>query len=298
MAIRIVTDSASDLPAKVRSEYPEIFVIPLMVVTDDGRELGDGEEITPLEVCDAMRAGKVYKTSQVTPERFQEIFEDCTSNGDSVIYIGFSSELSGTVQSARLAVDMVHEDKPEADITVVDTLCASYGFGMVVQRAAEMVRRGMDKEQIVQAVQFYAAHQQHIFSVDNLEYLRRGGRVSNAAAFFGGMLSIKPVLDMEDGKLIPVHKCRGHKKAIQKMVDMVMERGAHSDLKNQLIGITHSDCMDTVEEFKAMLTEQAGVTRYEVGPVGSVISCHTGPGTLAIFFTDAWPDDPALRIDL
>ena len=122
--------------------------------------------------------------------------------------------------------------------------------------------------------------------------------MSNAAAFFGGMLSIKPVLDVEDGKLIPVHKCRGHKKAMQKMVDMVMERAAHSDLKNQLVGITHSDCMDTVEEFKAMLTEQAGVTRYEVGPIGSVISCHTGPGTIAIFFTDAWPEDPSLRIDL
>ena len=245
-----------------------------------------------------MREGKAYKTSQVTPERFQDVFTECAAGGDSVIYVGFSSELSGTLQSARLAADMVREDKPEANIAVVDTLCASYGFGMVVQRAAELARRGFDLETVVKAVQFYAAHQQHVFSVDDLEYLRRGGRVSNAAAFFGGMLSIKPVLDVEAGKLIPVYKCRGHKKAMQKMVDMVMERGAGADLKNQLVGITHSDCLDTVEEFKAMLSEQAGVSRYEVSPIGSVISCHTGPGTLAVFFLDEWPEDPALRVDL
>ena len=205
MAIRIVTDSASDLPVKVREQYPEVVVIPLMVVTDEGKELADGIDITTLEVCDAMRAGKVYKTSQVTPERFEEVFKSCVQNGDSVVYVGFSSELSGTVQSARLAVNMIKEEMPEADITVIDTLCASYGFGMVVQRAAELARQGVEKDTLVELVTFYAKHQQHVFSVDNLEYLRRGGRVSNVAAFFGGMLNIKPVLDVEEGKLIPVY---------------------------------------------------------------------------------------------
>ena len=296
MAIRIVTDSASDLPVKVGEQYPEVVVIPLMVVTDEGKELADGIDITTLEVCDAMRAGKVYKTSQVTPERFEEVFKSCVQNGDSVVYVGFSSELSGTVQSARLAVNMIKEEMPEADITVIDTLCASYGFGMVVQRAAELARQGVEKDTLVELVTFYAKHQQHVFSVDNLEYLRRGGRVSNVAAFFGGMLNIKPVLDVEEGKLIPVYKCRGHKKAMQKLIDMVKERSTHSDISNQVVGITHSDCMDTVEEVEAMMREQLGVTKFEVGEIGSVISCHTGPGTIAIFFVDEWPKEAAYQV--
>lgn len=296
MAIRIVTDSASDLPKAVREKYPEIDVIPLVVLTDDGRELADGTEITPLQVCDAMRANKVYKTSQVTPERFQQAFEKYAAAGETVVYVGFSSELSGTVQSARLALQMVQEEYPEADITVIDTLCASYGFGMVVERAAELVRRGVDKDTLIKTVEFYAKHQQHVFSVDDLEYLRRGGRVSNASAFLGGLLSIKPVLHVDAGKLIPIFKCRGHKKAMQKLVDLIKERGAGADIKNQVIGITNSDCMDTVKEVEQMLTEQLGVTRFMVGDIGSVISCHTGPGTIALFFLDAWPEDPALQV--
>lgn len=290
MAIRIVADSACDLPKSVRDNYPEIDVVPLMVVTDDGRELADGVEITPLQVCDAMRDGKVYKTSQVTPERFVEVFTKHVKNGDSVIYTAFSGELSGTVQSGRLAAEMVKEEYPQADITIIDTLCASYGFGMVAEYAAGLVRKGLDKDAVVKATEYYAKHMQHVFSVDDLEYLRRGGRVSNVSAFVGSLLSIKPVLHVDNGKLVPVHKCRGHKKAMQKLVDMIKEQTVNADISNQTIGITNSDCMDTVEEIKTMLNQQLGVTKFVVGPIGSVITCHTGPGTIALFFLDALPE--------
>ncbi|MBQ5959104.1 MAG: DegV family protein [Firmicutes bacterium] len=294
--IRIVTDSATDMPQSVKDRYPEVIIIPLTVVTDDGRLLDDEVEITSKEVCDAVREGKVYKTTQVIPDRFREVFEECVKRGESVIYVGFSSGLSGTVQSGRVGAELVKEEYPDADITVIDTLCASFGFGMVVMRAAELVRKGLPKEKVVEGIEFYAQHQEHVFSVDKLLYLRRGGRISGFSAFVGDTLNIKPVMDMEDGKLIPRYKERGHKRAMQRIVEMVRQKSLNSDISHQIIGINHSDCYEFVTELEQMLTEQLGVQQYIESVIGSVISCHTGPGTISMYFVNAWPEDPELIV--
>ena len=191
---------------------------------------------------------------------------------------------------------MVRDELPGSDITIIDTLCASFGFGMVVMRALELVRKGLPKEKVIEGIEFYAAHQEHVFSVDTLTYLRRGGRVSGFSAFLGSMLSIKPVMDMEDGKLIPRIKARGHRRAMQTIVDMVREKSQNADIANQIIGINHSDCYEMVTELEDMLREQLGVSRFIESEIGSVISCHTGPGTISMYFVNAWPEDKDLIV--
>ena len=296
MSIRLVTDSASDIPKSMREKYPEIQVIPLTVVTEDGKLLDDGIDITSKQVCDRIRAGEVLKTTQVTLTKFHDVFTEIVKTGDEVLYVGFSSGLSGTVETARTAADLVKDEIPEAQITIIDTLCASFGFGMVVLRTAELLRKGLPLEKVVEGVRFYAAHQEHVFSVDTLVYLRRGGRVSGFSAFMGNLLNIKPVMDMEDGKLIPRIKARGHKAAMQKIVDMIREKSANADIANQIIGLNHSDCYEFVTEIEQMLTEQLGVTKFIESEIGSVISCHTGPGTISLYFVNAWPDDAEMKV--
>ncbi|HHT50650.1 MAG TPA: DegV family protein [Eubacteriaceae bacterium] len=280
MSIQIIVDSGSDLP-KEFTEKNNIKVVPLYVNIGDEEYL-DGITIDSLELFNNMRKGAVYKTSQVSIKTFKEVFTQYAKENKKCIYISFSSELSGTYQASVMARREVLEEYPDFDIDVIDTKAASYGCGLIIKHVVELVNKGKTKPEILEALQFFINHIEHIFTVDSLEYLFRGGRVSRSSAFVGGLLNIKPILNMEDGKLIPLEKVRGRKKVIKRMVDIMEERG--EDLANQTIGITHGDDLETAELFKELIQERFGTKDFVITMIGAVIGAHAGPGTIAIFF--------------
>ncbi|OQB13370.1 MAG: Fatty acid-binding protein [Firmicutes bacterium ADurb.Bin193] len=284
MALRILTDSGADLPQEIIKEY-EFEIAPMNVYLDDV-EYTDGLDITPKEVYDRMRGGARARTSQIMPETFMQSFERYAQDGDSVIYIAFSSVLSGTLNSANIAMNDIKEKYPDFDITVIDTKCASAGHGLVVYKALVMLKNGASKEEIIEAALFNSAHTEHIFTVDNLEYLYRGGRLSRTSAFVGGLLGIKPVLEVNDeGKLVPIAKVKRRQNAIRKMAELCIERGANLD--KQLIAISHGDDIEAVNTLMGYLKDMAGAQNFMISYVGSTIGAHSGPGTLAVFFLDS-----------
>lgn len=284
MRVKIITDSASDLPKEIIEKY-NLEVIPILIYLGEN-EYRDGETITPKEMFDGMREGKVYKTAQVSAGRFKEIFTEIAEKKESCLYIAFSSGLSGTYQTAVLIKDQLLDTYPDLDLDIVDTKCASGGFGLVVLKALEMAEAGKSKKEILETVNFYIDHMEHIFTVDDLETLYRGGRVSRTAAFIGGLLNIKPVLDMADGKLRPIEKSRG-KKVYPRMVELVAERGV--DLAQQRIGINHGDDLESLEKVKKMLSEKFGCQEFIINSIGCAIGAHSGPGTLAVFYLNELP---------
>lgn len=280
MGVRIITDSASDLSGELIKKF-RIDVLPLSVLLGE-EEYKDGETIEAKELYDNMRAGKVYKTSQVAPQAFKERFEEYAKNNETCIYIGFSSELSGTYQSSTIAKKEILEVYPNFDLTLIDTKCASGGLGLVVLKAAQMAVEGASKADIVRAAEFYSQHMEHIFTVDNLEYLFRGGRVSRAAAVIGSLLNIKPILHVDKGRLVPLEKVRGRNKVLKRMMDIIEERGM--SLSEQTISITHGDDLDIALKAKEMMEERFGCKDFIIRDVGCAVGAHSGPGTLSIFF--------------
>ena len=280
MSVKIITDSGCDLPQEIIKDY-EIDLIPLLVYHGE-EEYRDGETITPTELYANMRAKKVYKTAQVPLPLFVETFKKHAAEGRECIYVGFSSGLSGTFETSVLAKDEVLREYPDFVLDLIDTKCASLGFGLVVLKAAQLAKAGKSRAEIVEAVRFYAKNMEHIFTVDNLEYLFRGGRVSRTAAVVGELLNVKPILNVEDGKLVPLEKARGTKKLYARMIELIKERGVN--LADQTIGISHGDDLAAAEEFKELLREETGCQKFIISMIGCAIGSHSGPGTLAIFF--------------
>ncbi|KAB8139179.1 DegV family protein [Gracilibacillus oryzae] len=280
MTVKIIADSASDL-AKEDYEKYNIQMVPLTVQLD-GENYEDGITISSKKVYDAMREGKSPKTAQVSPQTFQDTFEMHAKEGNEVVYLAFSSELSGTYQTAKLMEKEVKKSYPDFVLHVLDTKCASLGYGLVVLKAAEAANNGASVEEVVSISKHYYDSMEHIFTVDDLEYLYRGGRVSKTAAFVGTLLKVKPLLHMEDGKLIPLEKVRGSKKVFKRMIELMEERGA--DLEDQVIAISHGDAIDTANTLAEMIREKWNVKEIKINMVGSTIGAHAGPGTIALFF--------------
>lgn len=278
--VTIVTDSASDLTDLYYKTY-DIKMLPLTVHIHD-KDYKDGIEIEPKAVYEAMRKGSTTKTSQITPEAFRSMFTPYAQENKPIVYLAFSSELSGTYQTAKMVDQELKEEYPNAPIHIVDTKCASIGFGLVVLRAAKMAKEGASVEEIIQTATYHANHMEHIFTVDDLEYLYRGGRVSKTTAFVGSLLKIKPLLHVEDGKLIPLEKIRGSKRVLNRMLEVMEDRGV--DLENQIIGISHGDDIERAEQLATMIKEKYNPKEIIIEMVGSVIGAHSGPGTLALFF--------------
>ncbi|MCR2821003.1 DegV family protein [Lederbergia panacisoli] len=280
MSIKLFADSASDLPLSFFQEN-DVQLIPLQVHIDQD-EYKDLLTIQPKKVYEEIRAGKMPKTSQVSPQLFEELFTNLAKSGESGIYIAFSSELSGTYQTAVMIREQVLEEYPDLDLTIIDSKCASLGYGLTVISAVEQLKSGVSKEDLIHIITFQCGHMEHLFTVEDLDFLARGGRLSRASAFLGGLLNIKPLLHVEEGKLVPIEKIRGKKKLIKRILDVMEERGA--DLSNQTIGISHGDDEETALEVKKMIEERFGTKNFSVNIIGSVIAAHAGPGTLAIFF--------------
>lgn len=283
MAIKILSDSACDLPIEIIKEY-DIDILPIVVIKDE-KEYLDRLTISPEEVYDGMRQGINYKTAQIAAFTFSEKFEQYGKNKDSVIYIAFSSGLSGTYQTSIFVKETVKEIYPNLDIDIIDTKAASLGFGIIVLQAAKLAKEGNTKDIILNEINYYMKHIEHIFTVDDIEYLYRGGRVSKTAAMVGGLLNIKPILEVsEEGKLVPIDKVRGRNKVFKRMIEIMEERGNGIDFKNMLIGISHGDDIEGVNKLKAMIEENFGAKNFIINTIGGAIGAHSGPGTIALFF--------------
>ncbi|WP_449539422.1 DegV family protein [Ferdinandcohnia sp. Marseille-Q9671] len=286
MTVRILTDSGSDLSLPFLKEN-NVTLFSLGVHLD-GQDYEDIATIEPVQVYNAMRDGKSPKTSQVSPHRFKEVFTEIAKEKQPAVYIAFSSQLSGTYQTAVMMMEEVKEEYPELDLTIVDTKCASLGQGLVVRAAVELASKGASKEEVMNIATFYSTHMEHLFTVDNLDYLARGGRISKASAFVGGLLNIKPLLNVEDGKLVPLEKIRGKKKVNKRILELMEQRG--KDLSQQTIGISHADAENEVQELKQLMEDKFGCQSFFINNIGAGIGSHVGPGTMAIFFLNGLPN--------
>ncbi|PSL28379.1 DegV family protein with EDD domain [Planomicrobium soli] len=278
--MRIFADSASDLPIEF-FEKEQVVLFPLRVHIGD-EEYEDIRTIHSKKVYDAIRSGIQPKTSQASPEEMLSAFEQLAKDEEEGFYIAFSSELSGTYSTAVMVADQVREDYPDLKLTILDSKAASLGYGLLVKEAAKLRNAGQPLNEIIERVRTMANHTESLFTVEDLDYMARGGRISKGSAFVGGLLNIKPLLHVEEGKLVPIEKLRGRKKVVKRMIELMETRG--EQLKNQTIAISHGDDEEFANFVKNEIEKHFQPKNVEIYLIGSVIAAHTGPGTLAVFF--------------
>ncbi len=278
---QIITDSCADLPAELAASS-ELVVVPLSVeFRGEFHDEGKGLEIKDLYA--GLRAGEPAKTAAVNPQRWKSYMEPCLQNQKDLLVMAFSSGLSTTYQSAAIAAQELQAQYPHRKIRVVDTLCASMGQGLLVWYACNCRDQGMDLEDLVQWVENRRSQLCHWFTVDDLMYLKRGGRINAATAMLGTMLQIKPVLHVDDaGHLINVGKARGRKASIEALANKVAELGLPGE--NSTMFISHGDCLEDAQYLEKLLRKKYDVQQVIINYVGCVIGSHSGPGTLALFF--------------
>ncbi|WP_251390217.1 DegV family protein [Mediterraneibacter agrestimuris] len=276
----ITVNSTVDLP-KVWLEEREVPVIPLKY-TIDGETYTDMEGLTSKEFFDKLRDGKMATTSQINPEEAREYFEPFLKEGKDVLHLGFSSGLSGTLNSMRIAAEELKEDYPEAKIYIIDTLCACMGEGLLLYYALKQKDAGKNIDEVAKWAEENKLHICHNVTVDDLHHLHRGGRVSKTAAVLGTMVQIKPVIHMDNnGCLQVIGKERGRKKALNKIVSMAAEQ--IQGWENDMAMITHGDCIEDAEYVAKQVREKLGIQEILINNIGTVIGSHTGPGVVAVF---------------
>ena len=279
---KIITDSACDLPGDMLREL-DVTITPLSVLFRGENRLDSVEDAQIKEVYEGLRAGENAKTSAANPEGWVAVMEPILARGFDVLVMAFSSGLSTTYQSAVIASNELAEKYPQRKIIVIDTLCAALGQGLLVWHACKQRDKGLSLEELAAWVEENKFHLCHWFTVNDLMYLKRGGRVSAATAVLGTMLNIKPVLHMDDaGKLINMEKARGRKASIEALAKKVGELGEGYD--NSTMFICHGDCLEDAEQLRDLLQKKYGPEHIFVGNLGAVIGSHAGPGTLSVFF--------------
>ena len=281
MSYQIITDSGCDLSLQMYEKLG-ITVVPLCL-NFRGEERRDLSENCIKELYDAMRGGETAGTAAINPTEWAANIEPVLAAGEDVLVLAFSSGLSTTYQSAVIAAEELKEKYPERTVHVVDTLCASRGQGMLVWHACRKRDAGMPLEELHQWCEDNKLHLCHWFTVDDLVYLKRGGRVSAATALLGAMLNIKPVLHVDDeGHLISVAKVRGRKASIEAIAKKLGETGIPG--ANDTVFICHGDCIEDAEYLEKLVREKYGVKEVLTYYTGAVIGSHSGPGTLALFY--------------
>lgn len=281
MSYKIITDSTMDMPKKT-AESMGVDSLPLMF-TIDGVEYKDnfGADMDPHVFFEKVRAGQMPSTTLINTDRFLVHFRTYLENGIDIVYIAFSSALSGTCQCAMQAADQLREEFPDRQIFVIDSLCASMGEGLLVWQAARLKDSGMDAAELASWLEQNKLRVVHWFTVDDINHLRRGGRVSAAQALLGTLMKIKPVLHVDDeGRLIAMEKVMGRKKALQNIVDKIVER---YDGSVKAVFISHGDVLEEAQAVEAMFREKLPDIEVLINTIGPVVGAHSGPGTMAVF---------------
>lgn len=275
--ITIITDSTSDIPKELIDRYG-IIEMPLTVNFGE-EEFKDKVDITNEEFYERLENSKsLPTTSQVNPSAFADVYKRELEMGSSIISIHISSELSGTYQSAAVAKNLIESD----NISVIDSRTASIALGKIVLKAAELRDMGLDRKSIEGEIENYKNRVELLIVVDTLEYLKKGGRLSEAKAFIGTVLKLKPILTIKDGKVILIDKARGKKRAFNKIIDMIKEN--KSDNLEDVFGVANAKCIETVDRLKELIAEEYKKPKFIDTNVGSVIATHVGPGAFGVAY--------------
>ena len=280
MSFQIVTDSCCDLTAEVIAKL-NLSVVPLSVEMD-GEVFTEGS-MTPKQLYDHLRAGKLPKTSAVNPDGWARHIRPILASGRDALVLTFSSALSATYQSAVIAAEELREEFPDRQLMVLDTLCAAAGQGLLVYSAAQRRAEGKSIDETAAWVEAHKLNLCHWVTVEDLMHLKRGGRVSAATAVVGTMLSIKPIIRVDDGgKLESVGKARGRKASLNHILDRMAETFVPE--MNDTVFIGHGDCPADAEYLARQVRERFGVQNVIIRYVGAVIGSHTGPGVAVVFY--------------
>lgn len=279
----IITDSATDMPKEIVEQY-NLHVIPTPVVIE-GKDYFDGETIFPKEFYQKQRDNVEISTYHINAHMFQEHFRPYAERNETVIYVCFSTGLAGTYNAAHMAKAELLEEFPGWDLTIVDSKCASMGFGLLVYYALLMQEHGADKETVVEALEYHREHIKHVITVQTLEYLYKGGRLSRTSMVVGGVLDIKPIIHMDEkGSLKAIEKVRGRNRSLKRMVELIGEWCENPG--EQLYGICHGDDYDTMKQVEEMIKSTYGDVKFLENFVGCAIGAHTGTGIIGVVFLD------------
>ena len=277
----IITDSTTDLP---KSYYDEkgIPVVSLSYILD-GVTYEDMNGLSGREFFDKIRAGSMPTTSQVNPEQAKTALEPYVKDGKDILYISFTSGLSGSYNSVRMAAEELSEEYPDNQIIVIDSLCASMGEGLLLYKAVELKEQGKSLQEVADWVENNKLNVCHDVTIDDLYHLHRGGRVSKTSAVVGTIIKIKPMIHVNDeGKLIVIGKERGRKKAMLSLIDRMEEKS--KGFENDVVMIVHGDVEEDAEFLKREIEKRFGIQNVIINGIGAVIGSHTGPGVISIFY--------------
>ena len=279
----ITTDNNSDLPEKYLKDHGVGCMY--LSYSMDGKNYTHGNFLPEHEFYEAMRNGSMPTTAQVNPENAKALLEPYLKEGKDILHIAFSSALSGTYNSSRIAAEELMEEYTDRRIIVVDSLSASLGQGLLVWLAQQKKELGQTLEDVADWVEKNKLKMVHLFTVDDLNHLYRGGRVSRTTAIVGSMLNIKPVLHVDnEGKLTAIGKVRGRKKALQELVKLMDEKIGSFGADCDTIFISHGDCEQDAQYVAEKVKEKYNIKNIIINQVGATIGAHSGPGTMALFF--------------
>ncbi len=283
-SFKIITNTTADLPMGYIEEN-NLGLIYFNYIMD-GVSYGKDKELDWKEFYRLMRQeGKMPTTSQVNPQQYKEYFGGFLKECKNLLYISFSSGLSGSCGNAVLAADELMEENSDCRIIVVDSKCASMGEGLFVHKAVQMKGQGMAMEETADRLRELVPHLTHVFTVDDLNHLYRGGRVSKTTAVVGTIAGVKPILHVDDeGHLIPISKTRGRKKSLNALVDYMEQKIAGCLDKNDIVFISHGDALEDAEYVKAEVERRLGIKEFMINHIGPTIGAHSGAGTIALFF--------------
>ncbi|AWK49696.1 fatty acid-binding protein DegV [Clostridium beijerinckii] len=279
----IITDTTADLP----KDYIEKNEIGLLAISFeiDGKEYSDNESLDIEDFYNKMRSGSMPTTAQVNPERTKRKIEEYLKQGYDVLCISLSSGLSGTYNNTRLAAIELNEKYKENKVVVVDSLSASLGEGFLVNKAVELKKAGKSIDETVTWLEENKLNVCQYFTVDDLNHLYRGGRVSKVTAMLGTLIGVKPILHVDnEGKLIPIDKVRGRKRSLTNLVDNMEKLMGSYKYQNDIVFISHGDAKEDAEIVADKIKERLGIESFLISPIGPTIGAHSGPGTIALFF--------------
>ncbi|MBE5940225.1 MAG: DegV family protein [Lachnospiraceae bacterium] len=279
----IISDTTCDLPASYVEKH-NLKIVPLCY-TLDGVVYGAENQMSIIEFYKHMRDGKMPSTMAGVPEEIKDIFLDCINNGKDILYVCFSSALSSTYNNAMIIANELKEDYPDAKIHVIDSLAAALGEGLLVHKAVIMKEKGASIDEVATWLEENKLNLGHIFTVNDLFHLHRGGRVSKTTAIVGTLINVKPVLHVNDeGRLVSLCNVRGRKKALAALVDKMAELVEGYTGENNDIFIGHGDCLEDAKYVADMVKEKLGFNNIMIDYISPTIGAHAGPGTVALFF--------------
>ncbi|MCF8001855.1 MAG: DegV family protein [Halanaerobiales bacterium] len=278
--LKIIVDSACDIPDKFLKEN-NIELLPFRIIVDQEEYL-DGIDIDTEQLFKFLEEKRHITTSQVRATDFENAFIDCAEKGWDCIYLAFSSKMSGAYQTAKLISQNVKEKYPDFNMEVIDTESGSTAIGLLVEKVVQFKNDNLPFEQIVQKTKELSKKVEHIFTLESLERLKTGGRISKTAAMVGEFLNIKPILEVNNGKIELFKKVRGYNKAYKKILKIIEKR--NNDLKNKLIGISYSGEKEKAMKLKEMITEHFGTKDFMVNMISNVLTVHLGRSGVGVFF--------------